>query len=223
MSAQTPKRPARRGVRARLRGKPRRPGRVSEILERLAKEWKRERVALGDLVETMEQRGHGMLMLVLALPTLLPVNPPGVAAIVGLPAAFVALQLVLRRRHVWLPGFLRRRSVETGQFRTIVEKTAPHIARIERLLKPRLTVLTESAGEWLIGLCVLVIALLLALPIPFTNVPLGLTIVLLSLGLIQRDGVVVLIGAAIALGAAVFIATFGWSALNGLAAFVTGG
>ncbi len=65
-------------------------------------------------------------------------------------------------------------------------------------------------------------ALLLALPIPFTNIPLGLAMALLSLGLIQRDGVVVLMGSAIAIGAAGFMATFGWQAFNGLLAAVAG-
>ncbi len=192
------------------------------MLRQFANEWKDERITLGNLVEAMEQRGHGMLMLVLALPTLLPVSPPGVAVVFGLPAAFVALQLVLNRQHVWIPGFLRRRSVETEQFRTTVEKTAPYIARIERLLKPRLAILTESVGEWLIGLSVLIIALLLALPIPFTNIPLGLAIVLLSLGLIQRDGVAALIGGAIGLGTAIFMFTFGWSAVRGIVALIAG-
>ena len=37
----------------------------------------------------------------------------GVSAVVGLPTVFVAMQLILRRPHVWLPGFLRRRSIAT--------------------------------------------------------------------------------------------------------------
>lgn len=223
MSIATSKTPTvRRGLRARLRGKPRRGGRVSEILAHFAKEWTGERVALGDLVDTMEQRGHGMLMLLLALPTMLPFTPPGIGAIFALPAAMIALQLVFRRRHVWLPGALRRRSIETGQFRKIVEGTVPTIARIERLLKPRLTALTESFGEWLIGLSVLLIALLLALPIPLTNLPLGLSIALLSLGLIQRDGAVVLVGGVLAIGAALFIAMFGWQAIDGVLALIAG-
>jgi hypothetical protein len=170
----------------------------------------------------MEQRGHGMLMLILALPTMLPFTPPGVAAIFAVPAALIALQLVLRRPNVWLPGALRRRSIETEQFRRIVDGSVATVARIERLLRPRLAALTDSFGEWLIGAAVLVIALLLALPIPLTNLPLGLSIVLLSLGLIQRDGAVVLAGGALAIGAALFIVLFGWSAMNGMLALIAG-
>lgn len=162
----------------------------------------------------MEQRGHGMAMLVLSLPMLLPITPPGVSAVVGLPTVFVAMQLILRQPHVWLPGFLRRRSIETEKMRPVIEKTLPYIARVEKLLKPRLSVLTEAISEPLIGVAVLLFALLLVLPIPFTNIPLGLSIALLSMGLITRDGVAVLLGSTIGVSTAIFMFTFGWSAIR---------
>jgi len=81
-AAKSGTRPASKLRKAR---KPRRAGSVSALLERFAKEWKEERVTVGDLVAAMEQRGHGMAMLVLSLPMLLPIMPPGVSAVVGLP------------------------------------------------------------------------------------------------------------------------------------------
>lgn len=200
--------------------KPRRAGSISALLEKFAGEWKGERVTVGDLVAAMEQRGHGMAMLVLSLPMLLPITPPGISAVVGLPTVFVAMQLILRRPHVWLPGFLRRRSIETGKLRKLVEKTVPYVARVQKLLKPRLSILTEAFGETLIGVAVLLIALLLVLPIPFSNIPLGLAIALLSMGLITRDGVAVLIGGAIGIATAIFMFTFGWNAIHAVFAWI---
>jgi hypothetical protein len=199
-----------------------RPGKVTDLLVRLAKECTNERVSLGDILEEFESRSHGMLLLVLSLPAMIPITPPGVGVIFGVPIAFVAAQLILRRRYVWLPQALRRRSVTCEDFKTIIERSLPHVARIERLLKPRLTILTQSVGECLIGAAVLVLALLLALPLPLTNIPLGLSIALLSLGLIQRDGLAVLIGSIAAIATGVFIATFSWAAVAGLVAMVTG-
>jgi hypothetical protein len=199
-----------------------RPGKVTDLLERLAKDCTSERVSLGDILEALESRSHGMLLLVLALPAMIPITPPGVGVIFGIPIAFVAAQLILRRRYVWLPQALRQRSVTCEDFKSIVERSLPHVARIERLLKPRLTLLTGSIGECLIGAAVMVLALLLALPLPLTNIPLGLSIALLSLGLIQRDGLAVLIGSIAAIATGVFIVTFSWTAVAGLVALVTG-
>jgi hypothetical protein len=198
------------------------PDKVTDVLERVANECTGERISLSDIIESMQSRGHGMLMLVLSLPAMIPITPPGVGVVFGVPVAFVAAQLVLRRRYVWLPQALRRRSVTCEDFRHIIQRTLPYVVRIERLLKPRLAILTESVGECLIGLAVLVLALLLALPLPLTNIPLGLSIALLSLGLIQRDGLVVLIGSILAIATGMFIATFSWTAISGLVALVSG-
>lgn len=218
--SKTRARPKARPRRTRTPRKPRQAGSVSTLLQKFAADWKGERVTVGDLVAALEQRGHGMAMLVLSLPMLLPITPPGVSAVVGLPTVFVAMQLILRRPHVWLPGFLRRRSIETERLRKVIEKTAPYVARVEKLLKPRLNVLTESLAETLIGVAVLLIALLLVLPIPFSNIPLGLAIALLSMGLITRDGVAVLIGGAIGIATAIFMFTFGWSAIHAVFAWI---
>lgn len=220
LAAQSKSRASPKARPRRAPRKPRRAGGVSALLEQFAKEWKGERVSVGDLVDAMEQRGHGMAMLVLSLPMLLPITPPGVSAVVGLPTVFVAMQLILRQPHVWLPGFLRRRSIETAKLRTVLEKTAPYVARVEKLLKPRLNILTESLAESLIGLAVLLIALLLVLPIPFSNIPLGLSIALLSMGLITRDGVAVLIGSTLGVATAIFMFTFGWSAVRAVFAWI---
>jgi hypothetical protein len=213
-------RPKIRPRRTRAPRKPRRAGSVSALLQQFAQEWKGDRVTVGDLVDAMEQRGHGMAMLVLSLPMLLPITPPGVSAIVGLPTVFVAMQLILQQPHVWLPGFLRRRSIESEKLRAVIAKTVPYVARVEKLLKPRLNVLTESIAEPLIGAAVLFFALLLVLPIPFTNIPLGLAIALLSMGLITRDGIAVLIGGAIGVASAIFMFTFGWSAVRVVLAWI---
>ena len=213
-------RPKARSRGTRVPRKPRRAGGVSALLQQFAKEWKEERVTVGDVVDAMEQRGHGMAMLVLSLPMLLPITPPGISAVVGLPTVFVAMQLILRQPHVWLPGFLRRRSIETEKLRTVVEKTTPYVARVEKLLKPRLYFLTEAIAEPIVGMAVLLIALLLVLPIPFSNIPLGLSIALLSMGLITRDGVAVLLGGAIGIATAIFMFTFGWSAIRTVFAWI---
>jgi hypothetical protein len=195
---------------------------VTAVLRRFGERWEGERVSLGDIVGAMRQRGHGMMMLIFALPAMLPINLPGVAAIFGIPAGFVALQLLLRREHVWLPRALRERSVTREDFQSVISRSLPYVERIERLLKPRLTVLTETLGECLIGLTVLVLSLLLALPIPFTNIPLGFSIALLSLGLIERDGLVVLIGTLVAMATGAFVFAVGWEATLEVVSLVTG-
>jgi len=169
-----------------------RPQRVSDLLVELASTWPHERVSLGDVTQLLGERGYGVLMLVLALPGAV----PGVASIAAIPLALVALQLAIGLPRPWLPRFLAARSLSRTEFARMVERVAPHLSRIERLLRPRLVVLTGPVGERVIGVACLVLALLLTVPILF-NWPLVVPIALMALGVLERDGVFAVIGFAV--------------------------
>jgi hypothetical protein len=185
------------------------PQRVSELLDDLARTWPGERISLGDITRLLGDRGYGVLMLVLALPGAL----PGISSIAAVPLALVALQLTIGLPRPWLPRFLAARSLSRADFARMVERAGPHLARIERLLRPRLTVLAGPVGERVIGLVCLALALLLTVPVLF-NLPLVVPIALMALAILERDGVVAAIGllaGCIALGAVVGI---GWVSLQ---------
>jgi hypothetical protein len=186
-----------------------RPQRVSFVLEHLARTWPGERISLGDITRLLGDRGYGVLMLVLALPGLL----PGISSIAAVPLTLVALQLAIGLPRPWLPRFLADRSLSHADFSRMVERTLPYLARIERLLRPRLTVLAGPVGERVMGLVCLALALLLLIPILF-NAPLVVPIALMSLAVLERDGVLAAIGllaGCLALGAVVGI---GWVSLQ---------
>jgi len=186
-----------------------RPQRVSFVLEHLARTWPGERISLGDITRLLGDRGYGVLMLVLALPGLL----PGISSIAAVPLTLVALQLAIGLPRPWLPRFLADRSLSHADFSRMVERTLPYLAWIERLLRPRLTVLAGPVGERVMGLVCLALALLLLIPILF-NAPLVVPIALMSLAVLERDGVLAAIGllaGCLALGAVVGI---GWVSLQ---------
>jgi hypothetical protein len=68
--------------------------------------------------------------------------------------------------------------------------------KLEKVSKPRLTMLAHRSVGWLNGLALLSLAFLLALPIPipWNNVPPAIFLVLMAVGLLERDGVLVLVG-----------------------------
>jgi hypothetical protein len=135
------------------------------------------------------ERGYGVLMFVLALPGVL----PGVSSIAAIPLALVAVQLAIGLPRPWLPRILAARSLSRVEFARMVERVAPHLARVERLLRPRLAVLTGAIGERVIGVMCLVLALLLTVPVLF-NWPLVVPIALMSLAVLERDGAFAIVG-----------------------------
>ena len=169
---------------------------LSDVLLTLAGDRSKDRIFVSDILRAMEDRAVVALILLFALPNVLPV-PPGTSAILGAPLLFVTAQLALGKKP-WLPRAIARRSVATADFAALMNRAAPWLARAERLLRPRLQVLARPASEQLIGALCVVLALILFLPIPFGNMLPALAISVLALGVLQRDGVWVLAGVATA-------------------------
>jgi hypothetical protein len=185
------------------------PQRVSDLLQLLSRTWPHERVSLGDVIRLLGDRGYGVLMFVLALPGAV----PGLSSIAAIPLALVAVQLAIGLPRPWLPRFLAARSLSRTDFARMVERVEPYLMRIERLLRPRFAPLTGPIGERLMGVMCLALALLLTVPILF-NLPLIVPIALMSLALLERDGVLAGIGLAaggIVLGAVVGL---GWVSIQ---------
>jgi hypothetical protein len=207
-------------MRARHAGDGRRLGEIlAELAARPAPD-----LTLGELIESVGDRGYGLLIAALALPNVLPIYLPGLSAVFGLPLVFVALQLTLGRQRLWLPPALGRRSIARATFARMAGAIAPWLARLERALRTRWPEFLGATSERLAGLLAILLGLLLSLPIPLTNIPLAIPLVLIGLGLAERDGLVLAVG--LALGAIVAIAVLAltgaltFAALTWLAALI---
>lgn len=170
--------------------------RLSEMLSSIANDPARERIAIGDLVSVMEERAFGPLMFIFSLPNVLP-TPPGTSSVLGAPLVFLALQLALGREP-WLPGFIADRSIGRREFAGFIEKAAPWLAKAEALLRPRLSFLAHPPGENVVGIMCFVLAVVLVLPIPLGNMLPALAVCILALGILERDGLWVIAGMAVA-------------------------
>lgn len=168
---------------------------LSAMLRELAEEDGRERVSMGDLLETFRERAFGALIFIFAAPNAIPIPLPGLSALLGAPLVLLTAQLLLGRPKPWLPAFIRNRSFARSHFATVVGRLVPWLERAERLVRPRLLTLSEPPGERLIGLAALLLALLLFAPLPFGNMLPGLALALVGIGLIERDGVAIIAGA----------------------------
>jgi hypothetical protein len=201
------------------------PGRTaSQLLEDLAHTFPGDKVSVGELVDRLDSRAHGVLLLVLALPMCIP-NVPGISTIFGILMLAPAVQMVLGSRRLWLPQRARLWAVDAAALRRTFEVATPTLKRVEKLIKPRWTRLTRFPVTILVGLQTLLMALILILPIPFANWPPGITVAMTALALLQRDGVLMLltIPAAIASVASVYIGSrVGLAVVNQIVEWVQG-
>ena len=165
-----------------------------------------ETIRFSDVFGGLGERAFGMLLFVATLPAFIPI--PGVGgAISGPLAMLIGLQLLAGRRTPWLPRFIGRRGPRRHAMSRFERRLSPWLGRLEHLVRPRLTVLLDHrvAGMFS-GLLLLLLGLLLALPIPFTNYIFGGLLLLFALALLERDGALMCV--AWGLGA-IAVAVFG--------------
>lgn len=197
------------------------PPRTSEVLSDLAS-GATQRVSFGEIVRGLRHRAFGFAALVFALPCCLPMIP-GIPTICGLALVIVALSLITARRRLWLPRFIAAKTVERADLRRLVARALPHLLKLERFSRPRLAIVTERVGKILIGLVLLVLGAIMILPIPFVgNIPPGIAATILAVGLVERDGVVVLAGFVAALAAVAIASAATGAAVVGLVNLFTG-
>jgi hypothetical protein len=177
--------------------------RTSELLAQLAEGDTNHLIPFGRLLQGFGRRGFGVLLLAVTLPSFIPL-PIGVGAVIGPIMALIGLQMLLMMQQPWLPKFVRRRGLRRESYARFLARTRPWLERLERISCPRMTVLTEARPSHLLtGLLVLLNGILLSLPIPFTNYPFGILMLLFSMAIIERDGAMMLAAWILGTGAVV--------------------
>jgi hypothetical protein len=165
---------------------------TTELLKHALETHRGERISLGEFLDPLGERAFGFLILILALPNFIPV-PIGVGGVMGVLVIFIGLQMLLGLEHPWLISTLRRRGIKRASVERFVARLTPVLRWLERLCSPRLEALTRHPAHRVTGLLLVLIGAALALPIPFTNYPFGMLLVVYAVALIERDGVALLI------------------------------
>ncbi|MEM9426133.1 MAG: exopolysaccharide biosynthesis protein [Pseudomonadota bacterium] len=169
---------------------------ISQRLDQLARDAGGEAVTLGWIMAQLHERAFGLFLLVLALPCCIPFLY-GIPQIVALPLMFVSAQILLGRASPWLPERLGAREVAKASLQNLADRAKPWLEKIEALSRPRLGALTRPPIDRLVGLALVLFSASILVPLPGTNTVPGFAVVLVSMGLLQRDGILVLAGSVI--------------------------
>lgn len=183
---------------------------ASELIYRVARAWPQERITMGELMQAFGMRSYGLLIVLFALPNLLPVYIPGLSPIFGVPLGIVCLQLALGYPTPRLPAFLTNRSMRRSDLEMIALKAQRWLRWIERYVRPRPSVLTGRKAERAIGAYGALLALIVIVPLPLTNGPPSLACAIMAIGMMEEDSLTILVGIVVGLfGAALGISIIG--------------
>jgi hypothetical protein len=163
-------------------------------------------MTVGELVASLGDRSFGWSIVVFGLVNLLPA-PPGATLVTAIPLVLVTGQMALGLRQLWLPGFIMRRAVGRRRFQRLVLWLGPVIRPIERLVRPRRPGVFAQRAERLLGILLFLVSVALMFPIPLSSYLPAIALFVAGIGLVERDGVVTLIGAAFGVVSIVVTAT----------------
>ncbi len=153
-------------------------------------------VPLREVIFVLRNRAYLLLIILLALPFIQPIPLPGLSTPLGLAIVLIALRLSLGQRP-WLPMRIQRAKLPAGFFGKVLTFTAKLLRYMESVLRPRWPVITGNAViNQLHAIVILTAAaiLLLPLPIPLSNLLPAWAIFLIASGLLERDGLFIILG-----------------------------
>lgn len=178
-----------------------------------------ERLTLREIMQALGPQAFAVLIVVLGLPNCLPMPPP-IPLICGLLLVGVALQIVFGRTTPWIPRHLLDKSVARADVARAVERALPYVKRLEQWSQPRLDFFGSRLRMRFMGIVLVLIAVSLVMAAPIIGqIPPGIAICLIGLGLVEQDGLVVLSGVVIGAIGISLSASFILALVSGLTAF----
>jgi hypothetical protein len=182
------------------------PSQLSHDLDSLRKRLQGRSLTLAELMQALKERGSAMLLVLLALPFCV-IAIPGLSTPFGIAICVMGGSLMIGHEP-WLPRFVMRQRLSSVWLNQLLTGATTVARRIEKFVHPRLEFLHNGPGmRRLIGLAIVIagLALMLPLPIPFSNSIPSFAILLLAIGMMEKDGFCVLLGHLTAIATWIFI------------------
>ncbi len=170
----------------------------SELHRYLFEECDTEHIRLIDLVEVAGEKVFGVLFVLLALPSALPLPAPGYSTPFGIVLFLLAVQLLAGAHEAWLPKKLANHPFKLAQAQSLFKAGMPWLKRIEAITHPRLPSISKGVvGRIGLGSAIALMSVSMMIPIPGTNTIPAMGIFVMGSSLVEEDGVISLLGLAI--------------------------
>ncbi|MBM3207127.1 MAG: exopolysaccharide biosynthesis protein, partial [Chlamydiae bacterium] len=155
---------------------------------------KKGSISLERVLKILSGKGKDFIIMLLAIPFCLPVQIPGLSIPFGIVIALMGLR-VLIGGNVILPKKISQKQIPAKTMKRVAQSGIWIIKKFKRFVRPRMEQFCHSPiFKRINGLVIIILGLVLALPlpIPFTNLIAAWTLFLLTLGLLEDDGLLVI-------------------------------
>jgi hypothetical protein len=185
-------------------------GALLPTLERLFAGPRDQILTVGALLAGLEARSYAFIIAVLDLPNCIPTGIPLLSTVTGVPMLLIAVQGLLGRPAPTLPARLTDHPLPRGKLQDFLERARGPIGRLENVVHPRREWWLQGAARRLLQFAWIGCIFVLALPIPFDNLLPAWAILFFCLALLERDGLMAMLGWVFTLLTALWTAFLLW-------------
>jgi len=165
------------------------------VLRNAISRHKGSNISFGEIMSSLKEEGLIFLIAIISLPTAIPVpTPPGFTTLFGIPLCILTAQMFYKLSAPWLPNWLASRTIKVETLKMLMNKAEPFFDVLAKFLKPRYPKFTTVHFEKIVGMLAFLCSVSIALPILFGNAIPSAGILIMALGLLYKDGLMVLIG-----------------------------
>ncbi len=163
-----------------------------------------EVIYLSEIIALAGERGFGFLLMLLSLPSALPLPAAGYSVPFGAVILILAIQLLRGQPSPMLPFGWQQRPFKTETGRGLLRRGRWFLQRLELLARPRWQRLCQKRlGRRVLGFAIAMMAISMLIPVPGTNTLPALSIFIMSLGLVEDDGLIASAGLLLGVVAAI--------------------
>ena len=160
--------------------------------------------SIGELMEAVGDKGFGLLLVILSLPSALPLPAVGYSTPFGICMAIIAAQIFVGRTQVQLPKRLKKIRIPLKMVRSITGFALNFLKKTEKLIKPRQRWIHSRPGHSVLSVTIFIMAIFMMIPFPGTNTLPAMAIFVIGISIAEEDGLIAITAILLSILAAAF-------------------
>lgn len=172
---------------------------IQELLEAAGDASDGGTTTVGQIVESLGENSLTPNLIFVALAVVSPLSGiPLFSSICGITIALISMQMLVGRDHLWLPGFVMSRQIDSGRLDRALQALRRPAGWLDRITRPRLRLLVRGPVRKLTQALCMICGMTMPFleVVPFTSTLLGAVVSLLAFGMLARDGLFTVLGLA---------------------------
>lgn len=153
------------------------------------------RINIANILEENKNGSYFILFFMTVLtfiPTPAPI--PIISSLVSILCIILSFQIMINKSDIFLPKLFKNLSIERKTLDKIVKRINPYLIRLETVTKKRIGFIFSKNWLILLNTFLFLLSANLFIPLPITNMIPAMSIMIIVFGVLNNDGLFVLIG-----------------------------